>query len=175
MVSSVHRWSGRGDTHPHAVGFSSQSHLLPPRIIHATFIPPLPSTPRKSYRKSLAGNELSSETCHHPSGWQTPCGRASWHGARANGLRRCALFALSCCRERARMLIAVRSTSEKEGGRSFKGAGRFLMVVLGRKNANSSSVISLPRSDDFEIPPVCPMSAVVWGHAPSQSPGLFTG
>lgn len=73
------------------------------------------------------------------------------------------------------MLIAVRSASVKEGGRSFRGAGRFLMVELGRKTANSSSVVSQPRFNDFEIPPVCPMRAVVWGHALIQSPGLFSG
>lgn len=73
------------------------------------------------------------------------------------------------------MLIAARSASVKEGGRSFKGAGRFLMVELGGKTARSSSIISQLRFNDFEIPLVCPMRAVVWNHGPIQTPGLFTG
>lgn len=146
---------------------------FPPRMLHALVIPPLPSTPKVTVSHWLGTRRaLKPATIHH--GGRETAERASWHGARANGLRRLLAFALSCFRERAQMLIAVHSASVKEGGRSFKGVGRFLMVELGRKTANSSSVISQPRFDDFEIPPVCPARAVVWGHAPIQSPGLFT-
>lgn len=88
VVAGVQERSGRDVTHPCSGEVSSWNCLLPPQMLHALFIPPLSSTPRESYRKSLAGNKASSETCHHPSRWQTHGGRAWWHSARANGLRR---------------------------------------------------------------------------------------